>query len=145
MDVSYHLWLENEAKGPYTLGQLRAMWKSGQITSENQFTTDAGETWRPLSDLLASLEPPPVPVKIKMQVPQAVILKMESKPMTGNGCLVAISTVLVLITLGLSLVAAIHLIGLIQDGDNEFMKANDCGGAYQFGIGARHFLRHLSH
>jgi GYF domain 2 len=60
--MTYHLWLEEQAKGPFTLGQLRAMWNSGQITSETRCTSDAGESWFDLSELLDDLEPATVNV-----------------------------------------------------------------------------------
>jgi hypothetical protein len=57
MSADYHLWLEEQAKGPFTLGQLRAMWNAGQITSETSYTADAGNSWKHLSEIINELEP----------------------------------------------------------------------------------------
>lgn len=57
MTVGYHLWLDNEAKGPFTLSQLRGMWTGGQLTGENLFSRDGCENWHHLADILPDLEP----------------------------------------------------------------------------------------
>jgi hypothetical protein len=57
MGADYHLWLEEQAKGPFTIGQLRTMWNSGQVTSETHYTIDAGESWDALSEIISELEP----------------------------------------------------------------------------------------
>ena len=53
---SYHLWLNEEVRGPYTVFQLKSMWGRGQITIHNRYTKNAGETWHHLSDIIAELE-----------------------------------------------------------------------------------------
>jgi len=62
MSVAYHLWLDEAAKGPFTIGQLRSMWNSGQITSETHYTPNAGVSWHHLSDIIDELEPKSNPV-----------------------------------------------------------------------------------
>lgn len=54
----YYLLLNQEAKGPYTLHQLRSMWNAGAITMETRFRQDGSDDWRPLSFILPDLEPP---------------------------------------------------------------------------------------
>jgi len=61
MSITYHLWLDEAAKGPFTIGQLRSMWNSGQITGETHYTSDAGESWHHLSDIVSELEPASIP------------------------------------------------------------------------------------
>jgi hypothetical protein len=57
MSPVYHLWLEERAKGPFTLGQLRAMWNGGQITRDTLYVVEGGSEWCPLSDIIGELEP----------------------------------------------------------------------------------------
>lgn len=44
-------------KGPYTINQLRSMWASGAITKRDEFRMEDAVEWRPLEDLIRSLEP----------------------------------------------------------------------------------------
>ena len=57
MTPTYHLWLDEAAKGPFTLNQLRAMWNQGQLTTETSYSANAGVEWRSLAELIPELEP----------------------------------------------------------------------------------------
>ena len=59
--MSYYILLNDEAKGPYTIGQLRSMWNAGAITQETPFCEEGYEDWMPLRRLISELEPPPLP------------------------------------------------------------------------------------
>jgi hypothetical protein len=81
MSVAYHLWLDEAAKGPFTIGQLRAMWNRGQITTETNYTVDAGESWHHLADIISDLEPTPIstpPAKTE------VLLVHDSQPRSNT-------------------------------------------------------------
>ena len=43
--------------GPYTIGQLRAMWNTGNITGQTMHCKEGDEHWLPLSKILHHLEP----------------------------------------------------------------------------------------
>src|ERR1035438_236944 len=58
--MRYYILLNDETKGPYTIGQLRSMWNSGAITGETLFCQEGYEEWLPLNRLQAELEPSPV-------------------------------------------------------------------------------------
>lgn len=40
-----------EVKGPYTMGQLRAMWLNGVLTTNARFAPEGGASWSPMSAL----------------------------------------------------------------------------------------------
>ncbi len=48
------------SKGPFTIGQMRAMWNAGSITSKTLHRQTEAGSWQPLSLILHLLEPPPV-------------------------------------------------------------------------------------
>jgi hypothetical protein len=56
--MSYYLLLNSEQKGPYTIGQLRAMWRSGAVTSDTQYWEDGLTEWLPVSTLADQLDAP---------------------------------------------------------------------------------------
>lgn len=58
----YYLHLDNEQKGPFTIGQLQAMWLAGSIDRNTQFYTKANGDWKKLEAILDLLEPSPSPV-----------------------------------------------------------------------------------
>jgi len=48
--------------GPYSLGQLRAMWERGQVNLLTSYWTEGMEAWMPLRTLEADLTSPAIPV-----------------------------------------------------------------------------------
>jgi hypothetical protein len=64
-DHLYYLFLNDQQAGPYTLGQLGAMWRSGAVTAETQFWIDGNSEWQPLLNISFLLDPSPP------QIPQA--------------------------------------------------------------------------
>jgi len=57
--ASYYILEENITKGPFTIGQLRSMWNSGNITGNTMHCKPGDEQWLPLSVILYHLEPTP--------------------------------------------------------------------------------------
>jgi len=55
--VTHYLLIDNERKGPFTIGQLRSMWQSGSITSETPHHMDGYSDWMPLDIIVPDLEP----------------------------------------------------------------------------------------
>ena len=55
----YYLHLANEQKGPFTIGQLQAMWLAGTIDRNTQFYTKANGDWKKLEAILELLEADP--------------------------------------------------------------------------------------
>ena len=55
----YYLHLDNEQKGPFTIGQIQAMWQAGTIHRDTQFYTKANGDWNKLEAILDLLEPAP--------------------------------------------------------------------------------------
>lgn len=59
--LSYYVALDGQSQGPFTIGQLREMWKSGRVNLATQFWSDDGfPDWRALSEIADVLEPPRV-------------------------------------------------------------------------------------
>jgi hypothetical protein len=56
--MSYYILQNDETKGPYTIGQLRAMWSSGAITGETLYCERGYDEWLPLSGIADQLESP---------------------------------------------------------------------------------------
>ena len=54
----YYLLQDNEQRGPFTLNQLRTLWRSGKITGETLYSQPGFEEWMPLSDLAEWLAVP---------------------------------------------------------------------------------------
>jgi len=54
--MDYHITVQGEQKGPYSLSQLQSMWESGAITSDSLYWNAEAEEWKPLKELV---EPPP--------------------------------------------------------------------------------------
>ncbi|MEI7819747.1 MAG: DUF4339 domain-containing protein [Verrucomicrobiota bacterium] len=59
-EIFYFVILNEEQAGPYTIGQLRAMWQSGSVTAKTLFWCEGEEGWQPLIQLRALLETAPV-------------------------------------------------------------------------------------
>jgi hypothetical protein len=73
MNPTYHIWSEEEAKGPFTLGQLRTMWNNGLLTAQHLFSQDECQNWQYLAELIPDLEP----------VAQIPVTKIESEENDG--------------------------------------------------------------
>ena len=50
----FWIYTENENKGPYTVLQLRAMWRAGKLTADTLYWNEESKSWLPLNDLCAS-------------------------------------------------------------------------------------------
>ncbi len=54
----YLLLVGTEQRGPYTLPQIQAMWRSGSITADSHFWRGGAKNWFPISDICNLLDPP---------------------------------------------------------------------------------------
>ena len=81
--MSYYVIQNNETKGPYTIGQLRAMWSSGAVTTETLYCREGWSEWLPLLAMARELEssaaPPAQPSSVR-----ATVKKRSS--FVGGGC-----------------------------------------------------------
>lgn len=57
--VQHYVQIEGEQRGPYTIDQLRHMWRSGSLTRETPHLMDGYDEWQPLSFIADVLEPTP--------------------------------------------------------------------------------------
>ena len=58
MGDEFYLWQDEKQKGPYTLFQIREMWRAGNITGEALFWQEGNLEWQSISELRELLEPP---------------------------------------------------------------------------------------
>jgi hypothetical protein len=54
--VQHHVILNGEQQGPFTIGQLRRMWESGQVNLQTQHFMDGYTEWMPLEYIREDLE-----------------------------------------------------------------------------------------
>ena len=99
--MNYYILQNEETKGPYTLGQLRAMWNSGAITSETLHCQEGDSEWLQLSAIISQLEPPPAPPQIPA-APAPVyyqpIVQQEKKGIGFfGGCMIIIGVIVLLL------------------------------------------------
>jgi hypothetical protein len=70
--VSYYIRQNDDTKGPYTIGQLRAIWNAGAITGDTLYREEGITEWQPLRTIVRELEPPATPPPIP-QPPAPII------------------------------------------------------------------------
>ena len=69
-ETLYYLVLDSEQAGPFTSGQLRAMWQTGKVNAQTKYCAAGGTSWRPLIDLRTMLESVPgQPVRASSPLP----------------------------------------------------------------------------
>ncbi len=73
-----------ERRGPYTLAQMQHMWRNKTIFASMTYWREGMEDWRPLIDLVDTLEPPRQPRAVSAPVRRA------SSASTERGTLVPI-------------------------------------------------------
>ncbi len=56
-DTLYYLARNGEQAGPYTIGQLRTMWQSGNLTAHTQYWFEGEAAWQQLINIQNILEP----------------------------------------------------------------------------------------
>lgn len=54
--MRFYLFTNNEVRGPFTVSQLRSMWKSGSVTELDSYCEEGTEDWLPLSYLSEILD-----------------------------------------------------------------------------------------
>jgi hypothetical protein len=95
----YYIVQNNEAKGPYTLGQLRAMWNSGVVTGETPYCKEGWPEWLPLRGMIRELEQPVSPAEPPAVPPKIAPSRRRKHNVAiaiGFGCLglIAVTTLL---------------------------------------------------
>ena len=56
--MSYYLSLNDQVTGPYTVAQMRSMWRNGTITTETPVRGPSQQEWAPADKMRAVFEPP---------------------------------------------------------------------------------------
>lgn len=72
---AFYLWRDEKQAGPYTINQLKAMWRSGSVTGDMLFCGDGMNDWLPLATLQHELEaaPPAHDVAVRQIDPFAAV------------------------------------------------------------------------
>ncbi len=55
--MEYHVIINEQQAGPYTIDQLRSMWASGSVTLNTLFWADGMADWQPVRTIVATLQP----------------------------------------------------------------------------------------
>ena len=86
--------LGGERKGPYTLGQMRAMWNAGTLTGDTLYWRDGQSNWEALSTIQGDLEsavqrpsapmPPPAPQPTQVRQGEQTIFSDEHVTVTTD-------------------------------------------------------------
>jgi len=79
-EIFYFVVLNEEQAGPYTIGQLRAMWQSGSVTAQTLFWFEGQEGWQPLIRFRSLIEnASSEPVAMAPVVPKQPTPNLQSK------------------------------------------------------------------
>jgi|688.fasta_scaffold495285_2 hypothetical protein len=92
----YYLLLNNQQAGPYTAGQLRAMWQNGVTNAQTQYCFAGGTSWQPLINLRTMLEtapaqstppspPPPRPSLLDQGGNYNIPIRVERQSQSSGG------------------------------------------------------------
>ena len=69
--MDYYLLVNNQQIGPYPPPQIQGMWNSGAIASDSLYWNAEAEEWRPINELIETLNPlPPV---VEAPIPPVVV------------------------------------------------------------------------
>ena len=60
--MGYFIHQNGETRGPYSVGQLRSMWSSGNVTGDTLYCEEGFDEWLHLRVLADDLESPPRPI-----------------------------------------------------------------------------------
>src|ERR1700694_26267 len=106
--MNYFVYLDGEAKGPYTIGQLQSMWQAGLVTAKTPYCEPGYDEWLDLEILSAELEPPKraQPLPMKNASIQSKISKAQGR---GKGILL----------IGVSVVFGFVLLGWLVNGNSR--------------------------
>ena len=77
--VTHYILTGDERKGPFTIGQLQAMWNSGQVTSETQHWMDGYSEWLPLDFIREDLEQKTLPRLTRATGPSQSLVIAKSR------------------------------------------------------------------
>jgi hypothetical protein len=88
--MSYYIRLNDETKGPYTIGQLRSMWNSGVLTGDTLYCEKGYEKWLQLRLLADQLDSPPLNVQ-NVSVPAQPRVVLPPQRLWSPGAALALS------------------------------------------------------
>lgn len=68
---TYRIFHDGQAKGPYTLAQLRSMWASGHLTADALYREEGASAWEPIDGLAldAAIQPTVSPPPLVLSQP----------------------------------------------------------------------------
>jgi TM2 domain-containing membrane protein YozV len=77
--MNYYILQGDDTKGPFTIGQLRTMWGSGNITGNTLHCREGDKEWKPLRSILNELEPSqkPPPLSAIPSQPGVVVVRQS--------------------------------------------------------------------
>lgn len=69
MDGPYYLLRDERQEGPFTLEQLRALWRTNALHLGTRYWTEGMPEWSVLADIVGQLEPPSAPPTLGVPMP----------------------------------------------------------------------------
>jgi len=83
MNTPFYISNGGEVQGPYEMGQLRTMWKAGQITADFVYWHEESNEWRSVAQLnLGAEEAPSAPLQKATNPPLAGASLKERNPIS---------------------------------------------------------------
>lgn len=104
--MSYYILQNEQTKGPYTMGQLRAMWNSGAITSETLHCQEGYTEWVSFKKILQQLEPHETPPPVSQFQAQQILKLQAPKKRNAAVVIIVASFVFVLVLFAIMTVLA---------------------------------------
>ncbi len=89
-DLPYHLALNGQSAGPFTLAQVQEMWKTGQVSAQTLYWQEGLANWQPLGQIAAAfgdapppLRPPAMPGVPAPYYPAGTMMPIGAPPTSG--------------------------------------------------------------
>ena len=57
MELTFYIWEKENAVGPFTLLQMRSIWKSGRIHMKSLVREDGGDEWKEAAEFSSIVAP----------------------------------------------------------------------------------------
>jgi hypothetical protein len=124
--MTYRIFQDGQAKGPYTFAQLRSMWASGHLTADALYRQEDASDWEPIERLaldpaireIVSTPAPPLPSSQPTRLPThhvqhagKVVTKSHGSGVVALGSILCFVGVILMITPARALGAALLFIG----------------------------------
>lgn len=81
--MTYHISLQGNVSGPFTLTQLQNMWQSGSVTADSFYWQEGFDEWQPITAIIELLESKQ---KVSIPLPSPVASYKQARVNTSASC-----------------------------------------------------------